>query len=138
MTDKIVEVMARAAADVACYVKPESPKWADLHPDVQALFIGFQRAALKALSERGYVVVPREPRRLWLWKNGDHYVAFDHLYPTRLDCGDPSVLGEPAAWATWQPSRGDERDNDPTIVDRALNGIKRGWRALNAAEEKTE
>ncbi len=66
-------------------------------------------------------------RRLWLWRNGDHFWAFDHLYPGRTDCGDPATLGEPAGWAIWKPSRGDPRDNDPAEIKRAEDGIRRGW-----------
>lgn len=32
---------------------------------------------------------------LWLWKNGDHFLAFRHLYPCFEPGGDPMVLGEP-------------------------------------------
>ncbi len=35
---------------------------------------------------------------LWLWKNGDHMLAYRHLYPC-YPGGDPMVLGEPVAKA---------------------------------------
>ena len=36
------------------------------------------------------------PSKLWLWKNGDHYWAFDNEYPC-YPGGDPRTLGEPVA-----------------------------------------
>jgi hypothetical protein len=39
-----------------------------------------------------------EGKKLWLWKNGDHYLAFDNAYPC-YPGGDPMTLGEPAAIA---------------------------------------
>lgn len=32
--------------------------------------------------------------QVWLWKNGDHYLGYTHLYPCDGN-GDPLVLGEP-------------------------------------------
>ncbi|MBP6564348.1 MAG: Lar family restriction alleviation protein [Burkholderiales bacterium] len=42
--------------------------------------------------------------KLWLWRNGDHYLAFRHLYPCYSPGGDPMTLGEPAAWAEFRES----------------------------------
>jgi hypothetical protein len=42
--------------------------------------------------------------RLWLWKNGDHYLAFDNPCPCYPDGGDPLVLGEPVGVALLTPS----------------------------------
>lgn len=42
--------------------------------------------------------------KLWLWKNGDHFLAFRHLYPCFTPGGDPQVLGEPFGWASLRPS----------------------------------
>jgi hypothetical protein len=36
--------------------------------------------------------------KLWLWKNGDHHLAFDSECPT-YDGGDPKTLGEPVGFA---------------------------------------
>lgn len=47
---------------------------------------------------------PQPPLKLWLWKNGDHYWAFQHLYPCHMDGGDPQTLGEPVAYAIFKPS----------------------------------
>ncbi len=41
--------------------------------------------------------------KLWLWKNGDHYLAFDNPCPT-YGGGDPMTLGEPVAIAILTPS----------------------------------
>lgn len=35
---------------------------------------------------------------LWLWKNGDHYWAFDNAYACHPG-GDPMTLGEPIGHA---------------------------------------
>jgi hypothetical protein len=45
-----------------------------------------------------------EPTKLWLWKNGDHFWAFRHLYPCHMDGGDPQTLGEPFGYALLKPS----------------------------------
>jgi hypothetical protein len=37
--------------------------------------------------------------KLWLWKNGDHYLAYRHLYPCFTPGGDPMTLGEPVGYA---------------------------------------
>ena len=42
-------------------------------------------------------------QKLWLWKNGDHFLAFDNPYPTH-DGGDPMTLGEPIGYAWFTPS----------------------------------
>jgi hypothetical protein len=39
------------------------------------------------------------PVKLWLWRNGDHYWAFDKEYPCYEEGGDPMTLGEPVGWA---------------------------------------
>jgi hypothetical protein len=44
-----------------------------------------------------------EPSKLWLWKNGDHFLAFDNPCPT-YDGGDPMTLGEPIGVAILTPS----------------------------------
>jgi hypothetical protein len=36
--------------------------------------------------------------KLWIWKNGDHYLAFDSEYPIHSG-GDPKTLGEPIGYA---------------------------------------
>lgn len=45
-----------------------------------------------------------ENKQLWLWRNGDHYLAFEHLYPCYSPGGDPMTLGEPAAVAFFRES----------------------------------
>lgn len=41
---------------------------------------------------------------LWLWKHGEHYLAFRHLYPCFTPGGDPQTLGEPVGWAEFRES----------------------------------
>jgi hypothetical protein len=45
---------------------------------------------------------------LYLWKNGDHYLAFTHEYPCFED-GDPMTFGEPAARAIFKASHNGRR-----------------------------
>lgn len=44
-------------------------------------------------------------QRLWLWRNGDHFLAYEHLYPVDEN-GDPLTLGEPIGYALLRPSFG--------------------------------
>jgi hypothetical protein len=44
------------------------------------------------------------PTKLWLWKNGDQFLAFAHEYPCFEPGGDPMTLGEPAATAIFKTS----------------------------------
>lgn len=63
-------------------------------------------------------------RRLWLWKNGDHFWAFDNEYPCYDLGGDPKTLGEPIGWAI--PKDSSTRDGKtPTRshVQRLLDRI---------------
>lgn len=70
---------------------------------------------------------------LWLWRNGDHYWAFDSLYPTRLDCDDRATLGEPVAWATLKRTKPDPSDYDPREISAAQR-FCRERHPLNAGE----
>jgi hypothetical protein len=45
-----------------------------------------------------------EDAQLWLWRNGDHYLAYEHEHPCYSDGGDPLTLGEPAGYAILKPS----------------------------------
>jgi len=58
----------------------------------------------------------KDGQKLWLWKNGDHFLAYEHEYPT-IDGGDPLTLGEPAAIAIFRVS--DPPDNS---AHRESNG----------------
>lgn len=51
--------------------------------------------------------------RLWLWRNGDEFVAYSHEIPCDEN-GDPLTLGEPAATAIFKPSRHHVK---PTIAE---------------------
>jgi len=42
-------------------------------------------------------------KKLWLWKHGDYYLAFDNPYPC-YPGGDPLTLGEPIGVAFLRPS----------------------------------
>lgn len=51
----------------------------------------------KALADEGFWRKRREEMNgveVWLWKNGDHYLGYTHLYPCDGN-GDPLTLGEP-------------------------------------------
>lgn len=45
----------------------------------------------------------RDGQKLWLWRNGDHFLAFDQEYPTH-DGNDPMTLGEPVGVALFRCS----------------------------------
>ena len=64
-----------------------------------------------------------EPVKLWLWRNGDHYLAYDNPMPCYPDGGDPLVLGEPAAVAFLMPSTYGWADNPakPVPLDERIN-----------------
>ena len=57
-------------------------------------------ASLVAAAERERM----EGKTFWLWRNGNHYLAFEHEYPCYSPGGDPMVLGEPAAVAVFRGS----------------------------------
>lgn len=44
-------------------------------------------------------------QELWLWRNGDHMLAFQHLYPCFTPGGDPMTLGEPTGRAVFRLSQ---------------------------------
>ena len=44
------------------------------------------------------------PVKLWLWREGNGFIAFDNPMPCYPDGGDPLVLGEPVATAILMPS----------------------------------
>jgi len=66
---------------------------------------------------------------LWLWKNGDHYLAFEHLYPCFTPGGDPMTLGEPFGRAVFKVSH--DRATPP--ADRAAQPVERTRRLVDAA-----
>ena len=61
----------------------------------------WQRARVAQSGQRAGVV---EGTKLWLWKNGDHYLAYRHLYPCYEPGGDPMTLGEPVGYAEFRES----------------------------------
>lgn len=65
----------------------------------------FGNTWLQARAERAAVPAsPNDGDTLWLWKNGDHFLAFTHLYPCYSPGGDPMTLGEPVARAVFRSS----------------------------------
>jgi hypothetical protein len=77
--------------------------------------------AVEALTIlRGYKQpdsAPAVEQRLWLWRNGDHFLAFEHLYPCFTPGGDPMTLGEPVGYAIVKRS-----------FDRAAGSASGLWR----------
>jgi len=61
-----------------------------------------QHARQAALAQEAEPVV--HGTTLWLWKHGEHYLAFRHLYPCFTPGGDPQTLGEPVGWAEFRES----------------------------------
>lgn len=94
------------------------------------------------------------PRRLWLWKNGDHFWAFDNEYPCYDLGGDPKTLGEPVGWAVLKDSSTREgttptRSQLQRLLDRLLTaqthfatewnkGLAASEPRMNEAEEHRE
>lgn len=71
----------------------------------------WQAAWSAALAQRQQVpdseaqmASPQDGFEFWLWKNGDHFLAFRHLYPCFTPGGDPMVLGEPVGRAVFRRS----------------------------------
>jgi hypothetical protein len=62
----------------------ESIRAGDAYCDNQSEMLAAARAAIEAMGGQAF----------WLWRNGDHWLAFDTPHPT-LPGGDPRVLGEP-------------------------------------------
>lgn len=71
-------------------------------------------------TEESSVVAVAQPARepmidgkeLWLWQNGDHMLAFEHLYPCFAPGGDPMTLGKPFGKAVFRVSH--DRSNGIT------------------------
>jgi hypothetical protein len=61
---------------------------------------------------------PGHGEKLWLWKNGDHFLAFRHLYPCFTPGGDPMTLGEPVGYAVFKEShdRSESRPSNPPVA----------------------
>lgn len=62
---------------------------------------------------------PADGEQLWLWQNGDHFLAFRHLYPCYSPGGDPMTLGEPFGRAIFKHSHNREgKPNEQQRTDR--------------------
>lgn len=55
-------------------------------------------------------------KKLWLWRNGDHFLAFDNPYPT-YDGGDPMTLGEPVGFAIFIPSTEGDGEEKTGLIE---------------------
>lgn len=58
--------------------------------------------------------------KLWLWKNGDHFLAFAHEYPCYEPGGDPMTLGEPVGHAIFKASH--DRATTPAEPPKRATG----------------
>lgn len=122
--------------------------WANLpdqikaHPGVKAL----HRAALAtqpAQPDEAQMKAPQDGMQFWLWKNGDHFLAFTHLYPCFTPGGDPMVLGEPVGRALFRRShdrscRGNATQNElpkaRSLTDELMDCVDRlgsEWREVD-------
>lgn len=62
---------------------------------------------------------PEPDETLWLWQNGDHFLAFRNLYPCFSPGGDPMTLGEPFGRAIFKQSHNREgKPNEQQRTDR--------------------
>lgn len=75
----------------------------------------FARYEAKRLPEGEYMLytAPSPARELWLWRNGDHFLAFDNEFPCHPN-GDPMTLGEPVGKAVFQVSERGQHIPDPS------------------------
>lgn len=48
--------------------------------------------------------IPSAGLKIWVWRDGDHFLAYSHEYPCVSPHGDPCTLGEPAGYAFLLPS----------------------------------
>lgn len=62
------------------------------------------RAMLAAVPAAPAAQALTDGDTLWLWRNGDHFLAFRHLYPCYSPGGDPMTLGEPFGRAEFRSS----------------------------------
>lgn len=112
---------AREALEREQFERWRNDYFGPLHTNVEshAMWTAWQaRAALAApvveaaQTGRGQMAAPQDGMQFWLWKNGDHFLAFTHLYPCFTPGGDPMVLGEPVGRAVFKRS-----------FDRAKQGV---------------
>jgi hypothetical protein len=68
---------------------------------------------------------PTPEARLWLWRNGDHYLAYEHEYPCYSDGGDPLTLGEPVGYAIFKPSAPPFGSPEWVAAQRAAEAVAR-------------
>lgn len=60
-----------------------------------------------------------DSEQLWMWQNGDHFLAFRHLYPCFSPGGDPMTLGEPFGRAIFKHSHNRQgKPNEQQRTDR--------------------
>jgi hypothetical protein len=85
--------------------------------------------------------------KLWLWKNGDHYLAYTNEYPCESQGGDPLTLGEPVGYAILKESFSRDTqppaDKDAELIKAMEDGYKitltEPWSALtDEANEQTK
>lgn len=85
-------------------------------------------AILRAQADALASPPPAEPaapadEQLWLWLNGDHFLAFRNLYPCYSPDGDPMTLGEPVGRAILKHSY--NREGKPNEQQRT--GRQSSW-----------
>ena len=51
-------------------------------------------------------------RKVWLWREGDQFVVYEHEHPCVPGGGDPLTLGEPVATGMLMPSSAARQDRD--------------------------
>jgi len=98
-----------------------------------AVWSGWQwwqaRASLSApVAERGqprHYIASEPNQKLWLWKNGDHFLAYAHEYPCIEPDGDPATLGEPFGYAIFKVSYDRQRNDHQSPRDRETAQLQR-------------
>ncbi len=86
-------------------------------------------ASLSApVAERGqprHYIASEPNQKLWLWKNGDHFLAYAHEYPCIEPDGDPATLGEPFGYAIFKVSYDRQRNDHQSPRDRETAQLQR-------------
>lgn len=85
----------------------------------------YEKPTLEAPQAPPSVGAVEQGEKVWLWKNGDHYLAYKHLYPCFEPGGDPMTLGEPVGYAVFRESHDRSVDKSPELqgspVDKVTN-----------------
>ena len=98
------------SSSVFCPEHPKSDPCGVLYQQYERVEADFARTLERELAaaQAELAACREDGTPLYLWKNGDHYLAFTHEHPCFGD-GDPMTFGEPAARAIFKASHNGRR-----------------------------